>query len=68
MSPPEDIVAMSSPTSNAPGCPPMLDLNVISVVEMEVFIPLEQINPHEMHEDELMNEEELMEQEALFNQ
>lgn len=62
---PEDVLAMSSPSSNAPGSPPLFDLNLILQVEVEVFIPMEngvqlQINPDEFPEDELMGHEDEM--------
>lgn len=65
----EDIVAVSSPSSNAQS-PQTFNLN--EPVEVEVFIPMENgvqmmINPEEIHEDELMGVDELMEQEALLN-
>lgn len=63
--PPEDIIAVSSPSSMA-ASPPLFDLNKPTEVDVMVFIPMvngEQlmINPHEIGEDELMNEVELLE-------
>lgn len=63
---------MSSPSSNAPPSPPLLDLN--KPVQVEVFFPVDnngvpiQINPDEFLEDDLMDEDELREQAALMDQ
>lgn len=61
---PKDVIAVSSPSSQA-ASPPMVDLNEPAEIDVMFFIPMDNgeqlmINPHEIQEDDLMNDDELM--------